>query len=158
MKHLTLSLFMCIFTLTINAQDFVALQKETTAYSDSTTIFLPKEIQIMIHEEAKKFLMNKKVCAKNKSKEIQEKLFELGFEWNDPNDGTTIRQNKYFLFLHEDLKITYIDEKDFFDKHAYKEISAEDILNIEEECSVGRKWKAMYSVAMFAAIQCLKAI
>ena len=107
MKHFILLLLMCVFTLTINAQDF------------------------MTQEEAKKFLMNKKVCTKNKSKEIQEKLFELGFEWNNPNDGTTIRQNKYFLFLHEDLKITYIDEKDFFDKHAYKEISSEDILNIK---------------------------
>lgn len=118
MKHFILLLFMCIFTLTINAQYFVT------------------------QEEAKMFLMNKKVCTKNKSKEIQEKLFELGFEWNDPNDGTTIRQNKCFLFLHEDLKITYINEKDFFDKHAYKEISDEDILNIKVN-NLPKSWEAI---------------
>ena len=118
MKHFILLLFMCIFTLTINAQYFVT------------------------KEEAKKFLMNKKVCTKNNSKEIQEKLFELGFKWNDPNDGTTIRQNKYFLFLHEDLKITYIDEKDFFDKHSYKEISDEDILNIKVN-NLPKSWEAI---------------
>lgn len=118
MKHFILLLFLCIFTLTINAQYFVT------------------------KEEAKKFLINKKVCTKNKSKEIQEKLFELGFEWNDPNDGTTIRQNKYFLFLHEDLKITYIDEKDFFDKHSYKEISDEDILNIKVN-NLPKSWETI---------------
>lgn len=73
MKHFILLSFMCLFALTINAQNF------------------------MTQEEAKKFLINKKVCTKNNSKEIQEKLFELGFEWNDPNDSTTIRQNKYFF-------------------------------------------------------------
>lgn len=118
MKHFILLLFMCLFALTINAQDFVT------------------------QEEAKMFLMNKKVCTKNKSKEIQEKLFELGFEWNDPNDGTTIRQNKCFLFLHEDLKITYIDEKDFFDKHSYKEISDEDILNIKVN-NLPKSWETI---------------
>ena len=118
MKHFILLLLMCVFTLTINAQYFVT------------------------KEEAKKFLINKKVCTKNKSKEIQEKLFELGFEWNDPNDGTTIRQNKYFLFLHEDLKITYIDEKDFFDKHSYKEISDEDILNIKVN-NLPKSWETI---------------
>ena len=39
MKHFILSLFMCIFTLTINAQNFVAPQKEKVTYSDSTTTY-----------------------------------------------------------------------------------------------------------------------
>lgn len=47
-----------------------------------------------------------------------------------------------FLFLHEDLKITYIDEKDFFDKHSYKEISDEDILNIKVN-NLPKSWETI---------------
>lgn len=48
----------------------------------------------------------------------------------------------FFLFLHEDSKITYIDEKDFFDKHSYKEISDEDILNIKVN-NLPKSWEAI---------------
>lgn len=39
MKHFILSLFMCIFTLTVNAQNFVAPQRERVAYTDTTTTY-----------------------------------------------------------------------------------------------------------------------
>ena len=76
--------------------------------------------------------MNKKVFVKNKSKEIQEKLFEIGFGWG----GSTKRASyltKPFLFIYEDMTLTYDDDVDYFYEHNYKEISAEDILNIKVE-------------------------
>ena len=86
----------------------------------------------MTQEEAKKFLMNKKVFVKNKSKEIQEKLFSLGFTWAILNNKEVIN-NGYFLFLHKKLALTYTDKAECFYKHEFEEISAEDILSIEIE-------------------------
>lgn len=87
----------------------------------------------MTHEEAKEFLMNKKVFVKGKSKEIQKKLFDLGFKWAALSDGATIKEGRYFLFLNKTLKITYVNEVGYFYNHKFKEISVEDILNIKVE-------------------------
>ena len=86
----------------------------------------------MTQEEARKFLMNKKVFVKNKSKEIQEKLFEIGFGWG----GSTKRASyltKPFLFMYKDMTLTFGDDVEYFYKDYFKEISAEDILNIKIE-------------------------
>ena len=87
----------------------------------------------MTQEEARKFLMNKKVFVKNKSKEIQLKLFELGFKWYDYPTQEFKYLNKPFLFINELKKLSYGEHTDFFYKHNYEEISAEDILNIKVE-------------------------
>ena len=83
-------------------------------------------------EEVIKFLADKKVFVKNKGKEVQEKLFNIGFKWVDPEEKG-VYKNRYFLFLYEDLKLTYmdIDEIEYFYEHRFEEISIEDILNIE---------------------------
>ena len=86
----------------------------------------------MTLREAREFLADKKVFVKNKGKKVQEKLFSLGFEWAGPREEG-FYENRYFLFLHEDLKITYINEIEYFYEHEFEEISAEDILNIEIE-------------------------
>lgn len=88
----------------------------------------------MIQEEAREFLMNKKVFVKNKCKEVQEKLFNIGFKWVAPEEKG-IYKDRYFLFLYEDLTLTYVDVDDieYFYEHRFKEISAEDILNIKVE-------------------------
>ena len=83
----------------------------------------------MTYEEARKFLMNKKVFVKDKSKEVQEKLFNIGFKWL----AQRVYKNRYFLFLYEDLTLTYTDEIEYFYNHEFEEISAEDILNIKVE-------------------------
>lgn len=88
---------------------------------------------IMTQEEAKKFLMNKKVFVKDKSKEIQEKLFELGFGWDGGSTKRASYLTKPFLFMYEDMKLAYDDDVDYFYEHNYEEISAEDILNIKVE-------------------------
>ena len=87
----------------------------------------------MTQEEAKKFLMNKKVFVKDKSKEIQEKLFEIGFGWDNGSAKRASYLTKPFLFMYEDMTLAYDDDVDYFYEHNYEEISAEDILNIKVE-------------------------
>lgn len=86
----------------------------------------------MTLREAREFLANKKVFVKNKNKEIQEKLFSLGFEWAGPREEGFYK-DRYFLFLHDDLKITYINEIEYFYEHEFEEISVENILDIKVE-------------------------
>lgn len=74
-------------------------------------------------------LKNKKVYVGKHSKEIQEKAFALGIEWND---GTTdVGYLDYpFLFFHEDNRMT-CDKNlvHFNDRYSnYEEITAEEIL------------------------------
>ena len=87
----------------------------------------------MTQKEAIKFLSNTKVFVKDKSEEIQKKLFEIGFIWQEvPN-----REPKYlakpFLYICDNKNLTYGNDVKLFYSHAYKEISAEDILNIKVE-------------------------
>lgn len=87
----------------------------------------------MTQEEARKFLMDKKVFVKDKSKEIQLKLFEIGFGWDN---GSTKRASyliKPFLFMRKDMALVCGDNVDYFYKDCFKEISVEDILSIEIE-------------------------
>ena len=87
----------------------------------------------MTQEEARKFLMNKKVFVKNKSKEIQEKLFEIGFGWDDGSTKRASYLTKPFLFMYKDMTLAFGDDVDYFYKDSFEEISAEDILSIEVE-------------------------
>lgn len=87
----------------------------------------------MTHEEARNFLSNKKVFVKNKSKEIQEKLFEIGFGWDDGSTKRTSFLTKPFLFMYKDMTLAYGDDVAAFYEYNYEEISAEDILNIKVE-------------------------
>ena len=87
----------------------------------------------MTLEEARKFLMDKKVFVKDKSKEIQLKLFEIGFGWNNGFTKKASYLTKPFLFMHRDMALAYDDDVDCFYDHKFKEISAEDILNIKVE-------------------------
>lgn len=87
----------------------------------------------MTQEEARKFLMNKKVFVKNKSKEIQLKLFEIGFGWDDGSTKRASYLTKPFLFMYKDMTLAFGDDVDYFYKDRFEEISAEDILNIKIE-------------------------
>ena len=87
----------------------------------------------MTQEEARKFLMNKKVFVKNKSEEIQEKLFEIGFGWDDGSTKRASYLTKPFLFMYKDMTLAYDDDVDYFYKDYHEEISAESILNIKVE-------------------------
>ena len=83
----------------------------------------------MTREEAISFLDNTKVYVQGKSKEIQEKLFSLGFQWKF--DGKKVRhEEKPFLFFGEDMELSYSSDMEHFTKKAFREITANDILNI----------------------------
>ena len=83
----------------------------------------------MTREEAKKMLTNTKVYVNGKSKEIQEKLFEIGFSWRGNQENYIMNLNYPFLFIEE--SITCGLTMGSFANSELKEISADDILNIK---------------------------
>lgn len=83
----------------------------------------------MTKEEAIKFLSNTKVYVQGKSKEIQEKLFSLGFQW-EYEGQQVLNTEKPFLFIWTDMSICHCDDMTFFTNNAFREISVDDILNI----------------------------
>ena len=89
----------------------------------------------MTRSEIHKKLNNTKVYLGKCSEEVQEKLFKLGYSWGH---GVTYvsNTNKPFLFIstYNNLLLTYSDGLKFFNEHSAKEITVEDILNIEETC------------------------
>ena len=94
----------------------------------------------MTQEEARNFLSNKKVFVKNKSKEIQLKLFEIGFGWYEQPIKEPKHLTKPFLYIHSYQSLSYgIDVNQFYE-HKFEEISAEDILNIKVE-HLPKTWK-----------------
>ena len=87
----------------------------------------------MTQEEAIKFLSNTKVFVKDKSEEIQKKLFEIGFIWYGVPNTEPKYLTKPFLYICENRSITCGNDVNFFYSHRHTEISAEDILNIKIE-------------------------
>lgn len=89
----------------------------------------------MTKEEAIKFLSETKVYVDGKSKQIQEKLFELDFTWNSPKKYI-VNVDHPFLYISSNITISYGNGMDFFKTHKYREITASDILSIkvEKEC------------------------
>lgn len=85
----------------------------------------------MTKEEIKKFLDNTKVYVNGKSKEIQEKLFSLGFAWYGRKGNKVQYTEKPFLFISGDYEISYADDMVYFTNHRYREITAEQILSLE---------------------------
>ena len=89
----------------------------------------------MTRSEIHKKLKSTKVYLGKYSEEVQKKLFELGYSWGS---GVTYvsNTNKPFLFIstYNDLLLTYSDDLKYFNEHSAKEITVEDILNIEETC------------------------
>lgn len=83
----------------------------------------------MTKEEAKKMLTNTKVYVNGKGKEIQEKLFEIGFKWSDGSGQNVSFIIAPFLFIKED--IFYSFNMQTFKEESEKEVSADDILNIK---------------------------
>lgn len=85
----------------------------------------------MTRKEIDKFLANTKVYVNGKSKEIQEKLFSLGYMWSD--GCTDVKYTKEpFLFIYaEDMSFARSEDMEFFFNHENREISAEDILSIK---------------------------
>ena len=85
----------------------------------------------MTREEARTFLSGTKVYVEGKSKEIQEKLFSIGYDWIDKRKQVQYEE-KPFLFIRKDLLISYSEDVVYFKKESTeREISADKILSIE---------------------------
>ena len=80
-------------------------------------------------EEAKRMLTNTKVYVNGKSKEIQEKLFEIGILWKGDEEKYISRVEYPFLYLTR--YITCNESMLSFKDSPLKEISSEDILSIK---------------------------
>ena len=86
----------------------------------------------MTRKEIDKFLANTKVYVNGKSKEIQEKLFSLGYSWNNVSPSTVVRHTEApFLFIYEDKVITNSSDMNRFCSHENSEITAEEIIALE---------------------------
>ena len=98
----------------------------------------------MTKKEAIEFLTNTKVYVKDKSREIQAKLFSLGFKWCCPECREILNTDKPFLFIYgcdSKLFITHSKNVECFNNHTFKEITAEDILSITIDLPAYRPFK-----------------
>ena len=88
----------------------------------------------MTRKEVVEFLANTKVYVNGKSKEIQEKLFSLGYTWLRSNKVQFVENP--FLFISDNGRISYSNDMVFFQDDEYTEITAEQILSLEltESC------------------------
>ena len=86
----------------------------------------------MTRKDIDKFLANTKVYVAGKSKEIQEKLFSLGYSWNNCSKNTVIRHIEApFLFIYQNKEITKSSDMELFFNHENSEITAEEIIALE---------------------------
>ena len=85
----------------------------------------------MTREEARTFLSGTKVYVEGKSKEIQEKLFSIGYDWIDKRKQVQY-EGKPFLFIRKDSLISYSEDVVYFKKESTeREIPADEIISIE---------------------------
>lgn len=95
----------------------------------------------MTQKEIYQFLDNTKVYVNGKSKEIQEKLFSLGYCWHISGSTEVSHEDKPFLFIYKSFFITYGCDMSRFIESTHREISAEEILSIELTESAYRPFK-----------------
>lgn len=84
----------------------------------------------MTRKEAVEFLANTKVYVNGKSKEIQKKLFSLGYEWSD-GDTNVCYTKSPFLYMSSSMTFTMGNDMEQFSERILREISAEEILSLE---------------------------
>lgn len=87
----------------------------------------------MTRKEIDNFLANTKVYVAGKSKEIQEKLFSLGYRWNNYSKNIVVccHTEAPFLFIYENKLITKSSDMELFCSHENREITVEEILALE---------------------------
>lgn len=83
----------------------------------------------MTQKEIHEFLANAKVYVAGKSKEIQEKLFSIGYKWNE-GDTDVIFTECPFLYIDNNHHISYGCDMCVFTEHEHREITAEEILSL----------------------------
>ena len=92
---------------------------------------MEKKTKKMTKAEAFEWLKGKRVvCDNSNCVAIQRKFFEVGVMWRG---GSTEATEDRGNFLFVDLKgcLTHCNSWEWFNRHEYEEISADDILSIE---------------------------
>lgn len=84
----------------------------------------------MIQKEINEFLANTKVYVNGKSKEIQKKLFSLGYKWCNGVEEVCDTESP-FLFIYSNMSFTRSNDMESFSNHENREITAEEILSIK---------------------------
>ena len=85
----------------------------------------------MTKEDVYKKLDHTKLYVGTYSKEIQEKLFRLGYSWSGIKEIK--HSDEPFMFIESDngKNLTWNDDLKLFRNHPYKEITFKDILDIK---------------------------
>lgn len=87
-------------------------------------------------EQIKALLLNKKIDAKNKQVELQQKLFSLGLYFGDDNDSKIRPECGPYFYIHEninehkELYFTWDNSHSFFEEHHFTEMSVDEVLAI----------------------------
>lgn len=84
----------------------------------------------MTQKEIEKFLTCTKVYVNGKSREIQEKLFSLGYKWS-AGYAVVDYTDEPFLYIGKDMSLTHSSDMEYFSNHWHREISADEILSLE---------------------------
>lgn len=109
------------------------MENKLSKFTNNTTIYVNSE-------RAREILNNTKIYVDGKSREIQEKLFSLGYRWNSTSKKVQYT-NQPFLFIKDIGIITYTNDMEYFKNHIYKEIKLEELLSIKIIKSLYRPFK-----------------
>ena len=85
----------------------------------------------MTQKEINEFLANTKVYTNGKSKEIQEKLFSLGYNWGDGYKKVKYTGDPFLFIYTDNMSFTRSCDMEHFCNHNNREITAEEILSLE---------------------------
>lgn len=86
----------------------------------------------MTRQEAIRFLSGTKVYVDGRSREIQQKLFEVGFKWMSCGKNVSFECMPY-LYLENNNGNLYLHHGSYmknFKKHPFREITVDDILSV----------------------------
>lgn len=97
-----------------------------------------KKTKKMTKAEAFEYLKEKKVNAKDKDRVVQMKMFDCGIKWRC-GEPAYYNFGRYLFIDNEGFLLHCGNDEEYWKRHAYEEISADDILSIEiveeKECS-----------------------
>jgi hypothetical protein len=109
----------------------ISKAKEIMKELPNKDIMEEKKTKKMTKAEAFEYLKGKRVVCDNfNCVAIQHKFFEVGVKWRGGSTNVTDDRGK-FLFVDLNGCLTHCNSWEWFDRHEYEKISADDILSIE---------------------------
>ena len=76
-------------------------------------------------------LRKTKIYVAGKSKELQEKLFEMGYTWVNKYKELNTDENIVFIYIDNIGIMSYGDDINIFKRFTYKQVKAQDVLDYE---------------------------